>query len=182
MPRQELENRVLDAVRDRILTPENVRIVVEAALEIVRREVNGRDGKAARQRLVRVETEIGNAARLAAHVGDVDAVARVIAELECERCQLVKTLADCDPMAFDDGALIRAAERWAADLRATLEGSPEECRRAFTALLGGRRMRVLADSERAFRVEGFFDLPRTYEAPPESVNSRGGISGSGGGI
>lgn len=69
-----------------------------------------------------------------------------------------------------------------AEARATLDRSPEERRRLFDSLLGGRRMRVLAERERAYRVEGIFELPWRMNAPSEPVDSRGGIGGSGGGI
>lgn len=77
---------------------------------------------------------------------------------------------------------MRLAERWAADARATLEGSPEDCRRGFEALLGGRRMVVYADVARGFRVEGLFAVPWMQEAPQEPSDSLGGITGSGGPI
>jgi hypothetical protein len=52
--------------------------------------------------------------------------------------------------------------------RATLAGSSKDCRTGFEALLGGRRMSVLADAERHFRVEGVFEMPWMNEAPSAS--------------
>ena len=45
------------------------------------------------------------------------------------------------------------------ELRQAFEGAAEERRAAFRALLGERRMRVLEDAARGFRVEGLFELP-----------------------
>jgi hypothetical protein len=44
------------------------------------------------------------------------------------------------------------------EMRAAFEGSPDDCRAAFRALLGGRRMRVFPDQEHRFRVEGMLEL------------------------
>lgn len=139
-------------------------------------------GEADRRRLPGLDAEIENAARLAARVGAIEAVARVVDELVRERCEILARLATrrTEPVEIDGEQLLQIAKRWTADARATLEGSPEDCRRGFEALLGGRRMRVLADDERHFRVEGLFDVPWMREAPSESVDSRGGITGSGG--
>lgn len=181
VPRDDLEVRVIGAVRDRILTPENVRRAIDLALAMVRRELGRDDGEADQRRLAEIEEEIERVARLAARVGNVDAVARVIADLEAER-KVIAERRRLAPIEIDDAQLRRRAERWASDARATLAGSPKECRSGFEALLGGRRMSVLADPEQRFRVEGIFDVPWMNEGPSESFDNRGAISGSGGGI
>lgn len=112
-----------------------------------------------------------------------DNVGRAIERaLDLVRREVAARVAARSSVPVDEARLRSVAERWAVDARATLESSPEDCRRAFGGLLGGRRMAVHADPERGFRVEGLFDVPWTQEAPPESVDSRRGITGSGGGI
>ena len=44
------------------------------------------------------------------------------------------------------------------DLRRAFEGAPEESRSALRVLLDGERMRVYADADQAFRVEGVYRL------------------------
>ena len=110
VPRDDLEARVIGAVRDRILTPENVRRAIDLALAMVRRELGRDDGEADRRRLAEIEEEIERAARLAVPVGNIDAVARVISDLEAER----KSLAErrrLAPLQIDDAQLRRRAER-----------------------------------------------------------------------
>lgn len=86
---------MLGAVRDRILTPENIGEAVEMALGIVRRSLAADDdgGEDDRKRLAQIGLEIENAARLAARVGDVEGVARVVESLEAERRDLADRLA-----------------------------------------------------------------------------------------
>jgi len=100
--------------------------------------------------------------------------------LERERRKLAERLTTSVAPRVDDVEILSRAEHWAGETRDVLAGSPHECRRMFFSLLEGRRMRVIADDGRVFRVEGAFSLPWMYEAPSESVDSRGGITGSGG--
>ena len=62
---KELEERVLGAVRDRILIPENVAYAVERALEIVRARLVPSDFDGDQKRLADLETKIERAVDLA---------------------------------------------------------------------------------------------------------------------
>ena len=55
-------------------------------------------------------------------------------------------------------ALRARCEAYALDVTATLTADPAVGNRALRGLLGERRMRVLADPDRLFRVEGVFDV------------------------
>ena len=96
VPRVDLEARILSALRDRVLTPENVRRAVGMALGIVRNELAQDDRSADERRVAAIETEIENAARLAARVGNVEAVARVVGDLDRERREILERLATTD--------------------------------------------------------------------------------------
>ena len=181
VPRLDLEERVLGAVRERILVPDVLAYAIETALGVVRHDIGDDGVDATSSRLVEIDAEIENATRLAARTGHVDAVVRVIGELERERHSLAARLAVPRAVQLDEAALRAHVERWAHDLRGSFEGSPEDCRRAFDAVLGGRRMRVGRDAAQGFRVEGVFELPWNENAPSE-LDSRGGVTGSGGGI
>lgn len=184
VPRLALEDRVLTAIRDRVFDPEAVAEAVEIALGIVRERLGGDDGEADRRRLAQLDVETENVARLAAKVGEVAGVARVIEGLEAERRELLARMtARQTPRKLDEDAIRRVAERWAADARATLESASEAIRRDyFEGLLGGRRMEVHEDAEQGFRVEGIFEVPWMQDAPLEPRDSQGGIRSSGGGI
>jgi hypothetical protein len=65
-----------------------------------------------------LEAGIENAARLAARVGDVADVARMIEALEAERGDLVARIASRRAaVPLDDAAIVQMAERWSADAR-----------------------------------------------------------------
>lgn len=181
-PRAEVEERILGALRSEILTPDVIGYVIEEALGLTRRELGADDSEGDRGRLAALDAEIENATRLAVRTGQVEGVVRVLAELEADRRALLGRIAGPRPAFPSAVDLRRRVERWAADARAAFEGSPEDCRAGFLGLLGGRRMRIGPDPERVFRVEGIFELPWNENAPPESVDSRGGVTGSGGGI
>jgi hypothetical protein len=67
-------------------------------------------------------------------------------------------------------------------MRSAFEGEPEERRAAFRALLDDRKLRVLPDAERRFRVEGLFEraLETTDARGPEGQRASA-LGGSGGG-
>jgi DNA invertase Pin-like site-specific DNA recombinase len=182
VPRDALEARILGAVRGRIFAPESLTYFIERALGLVEQGLSstgtGTDRDA--ERLVEIDAEIGNSARLAARTGHVDAVAQLIVELEQERQNITRRLAVPKAHAFDADGLRARVGHWAADLRGSLEGSPDDCRRVFLGLLGGRRMRVAHGVDGDFRVEGVFELPWNEKAPSASFDNRGGSTRSGG--
>ena len=55
---------------------------------------------------------------------------------------------------LDAESLRPQIEQRVCEMRAALEGAPDERRAALKAFLGGDRLRVLPDAERGFRVEG----------------------------
>jgi hypothetical protein len=175
VPRRELEDRVLGAVTQRVLTPENVQYAAEQAVGLALRELSdgARPAPAETARLAEIEEEVATLRRVAERRGNAPQVARLIADLEHERRELAACLAASQPLVVDASRLRAMAERWAADLRATLEASVDDCRRAFESLLGGRRMMVYADAGRGFRVEGLFDVPWMQNAPLGGALARG---------
>jgi len=85
----------------------------------------------------------------------VDEAADLFAELEAEPATLHAQLGAAPPTSIDAEAL--RAER-VLELRRALDHSPDRGRSLFLCLLSDRRMRVGADPEHGFRVEGVFDL------------------------
>ncbi len=59
---------------------------------------------------------------------------------------------------MDLDALRRLIAARLREMCAAFEGSPDDRRAAFRALLGSRKMRVFPDAERRFRVEGMLEL------------------------
>ena len=86
--RQELEDRVLGAVRERILIPENVAYAVELALEIVRARLAPSDVDGDRKRLADLEAKIERAVDLAIETGGISVAKRKLATLEQERATI----------------------------------------------------------------------------------------------
>ena len=160
VPRVSIEERILDALRSRVLTPETIGRAAERAAEKVLGKLRARDGATAadRKRLAELGVEIENATRLAVKAGHVEAVARVLDELETERVQIEQRLAASEPIVVDLDALRERVDRYAHDLRAAFDRAPEQGRTVLDRLLAGRRMAIHADAERGFRVEGLFEL------------------------
>lgn len=79
------------------------------------------------------------------------AVGHLVAELEVERARLAEP---ARPAPVDLDQLRPMIEARVREMRAAFEGSPDDCRATFRALLGDRKMRVFPDEERRFRVEG----------------------------
>ena len=150
-----LEDRILGAVRERILVPENVLYVVESALERVRNQLTAYDPERDRRRLAQLEVQIERAVDLAIETGGLAAAKRKLQALENERVEVESRLAT-QPRVPDLASLRPMIEAKVDELRTTLLGAPLQARRGFSALLGDRRMVVHADAERGFRVEGLF--------------------------
>lgn len=172
--RTELEERVLGAVTERILTPENLAYVIDKACQRVEEELalarSAPEPEAARARLAELASEADRAARLIVRGGlAAQAGEQLLAELEAERERLEGVLTRETHRRVDHAGLRARCEAYAREIGATLTADPMSGNRAFRALLGDRRMRVIADAERGFRVEGIFD-----------VDLGGGGSGDGG--
>ena len=81
----------------------------------------------------------------------------LVADLERERADFLAT----SPRAgrgMDLAALRPMIAARVLEVRSALEGDAEERRTAFRELLGDRRLRVLPDVERRFRLEGLFEF------------------------
>ena len=72
-------------------------------------------------------------------------MAHLVVELEAERARLTKLAVDLD-------------EHRVRELRPAFEASPQECRAALRSLLAGEKLRVRADPEHGFAVEGFLEV------------------------
>ena len=84
-------------------------------------------------------------------------VAQLAADLDAERA----TLTTARPAAggeIDLDAWRPLIEARVREMRDAFDGEHDARRGAFRALLGDRRMRVLPDPGRLFRVEGLFEL------------------------
>jgi hypothetical protein len=155
--RLDLEERVLSAVRERVLTPENVAYAVERALQLVREHATPADHAGARRRLAEIEVEIGRAARLAVKTGDLDAVTAILAELRQEREEIQRRLAAA-PIIVDLERLRPRAEAMVREIRQrTADGDVDTRRRALRSLIEGR-LRVSPDPSRGFCVDGLVVL------------------------
>ena len=170
---------MLGTVRERVLVPDVVAYAVQRALETFSDGM--RQEPSLRARLEKIEGELGNLARFAAKTGRVDEAADLFAELEAERESLRAQLGAVPPTSIDAEALRALAEERVLELRRALDLSPDRGRSLFLSLLGDRRMRVGADPEHGFRVEGVFDLG--LDAGPARVREglrAGPAFGSGG--
>ena len=78
--------------------------------------------------------------------------------------------------APDLGALRGPIESRLRELRTWLADSPEQGRRALSALLAGERLRVYPDAERRFRVEGSIRLG--LELDQAQASGPSGVLGS----
>ena len=94
VPHRELEERILGAVRERTLVPENVLYVVEKTLAIIRdRTAETRDLAHDRRRLAEVEVALERAVDLAVETSGIAAARQKIEALETERAGLEERLA-----------------------------------------------------------------------------------------
>jgi hypothetical protein len=159
VPRPALEARVLGGIHQRILTPGKIASVVERTMRLLEQGRAAADPEADRQRLANLEAKIERAVELAVELCDLEAPRRKLAALRAERTELLARLRAA-PQPRSVEALRHLATERANDFRKAVAGAPEECRRALRVLLDGGRMRVYADAERAFRVEGVFRSSR----------------------
>src|SRR5690606_5457582 len=169
VPRAELEKRIFGAIRERVLTPENVRYAVARALGIVRERLAGEDPERDRKRLAELEVQIERAVELAVRTGGIEAATRRVEALEAEKLEILARL-ERTPVLPDFDALAATIERRVLDFRAALEGAPDHAQRALRSLLGGERLRVYSDDARGFRVEGLLRVPISSEPPGEPAS------------
>jgi hypothetical protein len=159
VPRTALEERIFGAIRERILVPNVVAFAVKRAVDLVREgvasEARGPSAQA-RARLAEIGEELATLRRLAER-GRARQVAMLVADLERERAERLATSPRA-ALGIDLAALRPIIEARVLEMRTALAGDPEERRTAFRELLGDRRMRVLPDEDRRFRVEGIFEL------------------------
>ena len=180
VPRPALEDRIFGAIREQVFTPANVQYAVERALGIVRERLAGEDPERDRRRLAEIAVETERAVELAVRIGGLDAVQRKLEGLEAEKREILGRL-DTTRALPDVDALAAEATRRVLAHRAVFEGNPEHAQRGLRALLSGERLRIHADPDRAFRVEGLLRVPTSNE-PPGALGSEGfafGVAGGG---
>jgi len=121
---------------------------------------------------------------LAARMGGLDKVERKLSKLQAERTDLEGNAAALASNRQSDPEEIRArVEAKATGLRCTFEAAPTQARAGLMVLLAEERLRVLADEEQGFRVEGTLYVPLTRETPGERELHRASLAcGSGGAI
>jgi hypothetical protein len=156
-PRPALEERIFGAIRERILLPEVVTYAAMGAAEEVAERLDDLAPVDVDEGSWRSRTKSPRCARVAARSSRASQVARIIAELERERSSLTKPLGPLGPI--DPDVLRAVVTARVLEMRQAFEGSDEERRAAFRVLLANRRMRISADHERSFRVEGCFSCP-----------------------
>jgi hypothetical protein len=105
------------------------------------------DTTADRKRLAELGVEIENATRLAVKTGHIDAMARMLEDLDAERLEIERCLAGSQPIVVDRDVLRPVVDRYARDLRAAFDRAPEQGRAVLERLLAGRRMTVHAEPE-----------------------------------
>jgi hypothetical protein len=180
VPRVALEERIFGAIRDRILVPEHVLYVVERALGLVREGLDREAHRSplsasARARLEEIDEELATLRRVAERTGHAERVADLLAELLAERAALTAQ-APRAPLDLDVETLRPLVEARVRDLRGAFEAEPEHGRAALRALLAGRRMRVGADAELGFRVEGVFEIDLGGETPGATYGGPGSLA------
>ncbi len=154
VPRGEIEERVVGALQDRVLTPENVSYAVHRALEIVERRLcTNADRGSLEARLAEIEREEENIVRLVAKLGHLGANEHVLNELAEERRKLAFSLAQAD-LKVDRAMLEVQIKDRLNHLDDALHDSPERGRSALRSLLRKRRLRVGKDPVRGFRIDG----------------------------
>jgi hypothetical protein len=182
VPRTVLEERIFGAIREKILVPDVVAYVVERAIAEVQACVSpDAPDPTKRVRLAEIDEEVAVLTRMAERSGRSAQVAQLIAGLEGERASLA-TQNRSGP-AIDIEALRSVIEASVLEMRAAFAGDSDSRRAAFRALLGESRMRVFADPDRTFRVEGIFRLPletRTARPPQEEAGRFKSVVAGGG--
>ena len=152
-----LEERVLGAVRDRILVPQVVLYATERAMELVAAEIRRDDPGADRARLREIDHELAKFARFAAKTCRVDAAAELYREPQVERAQIAERLGETD-CHFDPELVRTVVLERVKQMQVAFAGSDADRRATFRALLGNRRMPVAPHPEHGFQVEGLFEL------------------------
>jgi hypothetical protein len=173
--RADFEDRIIDALRDPVLTPENIQFTIDRALEIIEdRLADSGPVEADRKRLVEIEGELENLIGMAAKLGDLAEYARVIERLCAEKREVMLRLQSREPPPqVSPRALKARITEWVADLRAVFDRKQEDMRAALEELLAGSRLKVWPDAERGFRVEGMLELrPKTKAARPHMETGR----------
>ncbi len=149
----ELNERVLGAVLDQVLCPDNVEYLLERTVEELERLASrAHDAGQLEERLDQIEHEISNLVDLAAELGDTKRTARKVRTLEAEADELRRSLAATRVSRID---LRRAAREALGELRPALLESTAQAREALRQLFGDERLLVYPDG----RVEGSARLP-----------------------
>ncbi len=167
--RDELEGRLFEAIREKILTPDAVAHVVERAIALVRMRLAGAHDTTLRdrERVDQIDRELENLVRQVAKLGDVPGFDSMLSQLKSERAGLVRRLAaPTKVMDLNPGEIRKAAERGVCGLRESFNSAPDVARRALRALLGGDRIQIMRDEAQGYRMEGVFCLGLEIDRRP----------------
>jgi hypothetical protein len=166
VPSKEVEARVLTAIENVVMTPENVAYAAEQALASILVARAAADPKKLKGELDRlqVERDPGLDAYMKGIGDPAELEARLKASLERKR-ELQRRLAEAEASHPDLELLRPTIEAAIRDLRGALAGDTEARRDALRALLGAERLRVYPDAEKGFRLEGAVRLRLEAPAP-----------------
>jgi len=157
VPTAAAEARVLHAIREQILTPENVEYAAERALAEIAKSRAASDPAAIRKEFDAFMVERN--ALIDAHIKGLtdpaESEPRLKAQLE-RKHELERRLAtaETETTPFDPVALRPVIETALLEIHTALAGDDTARRDALRALLGPDRLRVYPDAEKGFRLEG----------------------------
>jgi hypothetical protein len=176
-PYAELEQRVLGAIEENLLTPQRVQHVAERPLEIVRAQLD--DNALARDdaRIAELDVQIGRAVELGVRTGGMDAVMRKLEDLREERTTLAAKVGAA-PKPLTQVELRHRAEALARDLRAVFALAGDDARVAIRALLGEQRIRVRAEAGGRFALTGTFQVHLKSGPGTEIPGPQGLVAGA----
>jgi len=168
------EARVLAAIREQVLTPENVVYSVELALAEIAKARAAADPVALRKELDAFMVERN--ALIDAHIKGLtdprESEPRLRAQLERKHeMERRPAAAEAEVTPFDPVALHPLVEAVIHNVHAALTGDATGRREALRALLGPDRLRVYPDREKGFRLEGALRV--RLEPPARAAAERG---------
>jgi len=149
--REELENRVLGAVQDQILVPENLAYLVESALKAAERPG---ERERLQAELGAVEGKIARLVRLAEETDEHGEIRDRLAEVKAEQRRLESALEAAHGESPDMATLQDRIETEARNVRDLLLSDPDKGREALRLLFGEERLRLVPDAKRGYAILG----------------------------
>lgn len=175
----ELHGRVLGALADQVLAPENVAMLVAGALEEAKRDADPARDRARLRDLQTQKLNMVQALKLAPNVAELAVELKRVQEEE----DTVRARVQAARARYDEERLEGVLLAQVRQLRQLLEGSPDETRAVLRLLLGDDRLRVRPDPDRGFAVEGLARLTLNTRNARAPGGTRALLEdGSGGGI